>query len=68
MSWIKEKNEYDIFCKAAEDWPVSRDQIKLDFQRYMADQTTPYYVNDFVRRNKKHIDQLHLPLFLFQQH
>ncbi len=68
ISRITGKNEYDIFCKAAEDWLVSSNQINLDFKRYMAEQSIPYYVNDFVRKNKNHIDELHLPLFLFQQH
>jgi len=68
ISRITGKNEYDIFCKAAEDWPVSSGQIEMDFKRYMADQGTPYYVNDFVRKNQQHIDELHIPLFQFQQH
>jgi len=68
ISRITGHSEYDIFCKAAEDWPVSATQIEQDFQRYMADQFTPYYVNDFVRKNKRHVDELHLPLFIFKQH
>lgn len=68
ISRLTGKNEFDIFCKAAEDWPVSRDQIKQDFIKYMADQSIPYYVNHFVRKNKEHIDKLHIPLFQFHQH
>ena len=68
ISRLTGKNEFDIFCKAAEDWPVSSDQIRQDFTRYMADQSIPYYVNHFVRKNKEHIDKLHIPLFQFQQH
>jgi len=68
ISRITGKNEYEIFYKAAEDWPVSREQIERDFSKYIAFQTIPYYVNDFVRKNKAHIDKLHIPLFQFHQH
>ena len=58
------KSEHEIFCKAAEDWPVSGEQIEQDFNRYLSDQQTPYYVNDFVRKNKKHIDALRISIFV----
>ena len=61
-------SEFDIFCKASEDWPVSDQQIERDFNAYMVYDHTPYYVNHFVRENKKHVDDLHLPLFVFKQH
>jgi len=57
------KSEYDVFCKSAEEWPVSRARIDQDFKRYLIDQNVPHYVNDFVRKNKKHIDELHIPPF-----
>ena len=63
ISRVTGKSEYDIFCKSAEDWPVSEKKINQDFSRYLSQQTVPYYVNDFVRKNKKHIDELHIPLF-----
>ena len=63
ISRITGKSEYDIFCKSAEDWPVSEQKIRQDFSRYLSQQTVPHYVNDFVRKNKKHIDELHMPLF-----
>ena len=56
-------SEYDVFYKSAEVWPVSRQKIEQDFTRYLQQQSIPHYVNDFVRRNKKHIDELHLPRF-----
>ena len=68
ISRLTGKNEFDIFCKAAEDWPVSDDQINRDFIKYMADQSIPYYVNHFIRKNKEHVDKLHIPLFQFHQH
>jgi len=57
------KSEYDVFCKSAEEWPVSQSRIDYDFKRYLIDQDVPHYVNDFVRKNKKHIDELHIPPF-----
>jgi len=50
-------NEYDLFHKSAENWPVSDDRIEKDFKRYMADQVMPYYAKDFVRKNQAHIDE-----------
>ena len=57
------KSEYDVFCKSAEGWPVSQARIDQDFKRYLNHQSIPHYVNDFVRKNKKHIDELHIPPF-----
>jgi hypothetical protein len=56
-------SEYDVFCKSAEAWPVSKQKIEEDFTRYLQQQSVPHYVNDFVRRNKKHIDELRIPRF-----
>ena len=63
ISRVTGHSEYDVFCKSAEAWPVSRDKIEEDFTRYLQQQDIPHYVNDFVRRNKKHIDELHMPHF-----
>jgi hypothetical protein len=60
---ITGKSEYDVFCKSAENWPVTGEKIDQDFKAYLLDQSVPYYVADFVRKNKKHIDELHIPLF-----
>jgi hypothetical protein len=57
------KSEYDVFCKSAEEWPVSKTRIEQDFKSYLCQQSIPHYVNDFVRKNKKHIDELYIPPF-----
>ncbi|MBT8358165.1 MAG: hypothetical protein KJO61_10400 [Deltaproteobacteria bacterium] len=64
MSRLTGKSEYDIFFKAAEDWPVSGEQIEQDFNMYLAHQHIPYYVNDFIRKNKKHIDESRMSFFV----
>jgi hypothetical protein len=64
ISRLTGKSEYDIFCKAAEEWPVSNEQVKQDFNRYLNNASIPYYVNDFVRKNKKHIDELRVSIFI----
>ena len=51
------QTEYDLFCKSAEDWSISGHRIDQDFKRYMIDESLPYYVTDFVRRNLEHIDE-----------
>lgn len=56
-------SEYDVFCKSAEAWPISQEKIEQDFTRYLQQQSIPHYVNDFVRRNKGHIDELRIPRF-----
>ena len=55
------RSEFDVFCKAAENWPVSRTDIESDFKRYLETQHTPCYVNAFVRRHKEQLDRLSLP-------
>ena len=66
ITQVTGKSAYDVFCKAAEDWPVSEEQIELDFKRFMLDDSVPYYVNDFIRKNKKHIDKMRTSIFLFK--
>ena len=51
------QTEYDLFCKSAEEWSVSRDRIEHDFKRYMIDQVMPHYAKDFARKNQRHIDE-----------
>jgi hypothetical protein len=50
----------------AQGWPVSQQQIEQDFKRYVSNESIPYYVNDFVRKNKKHVDKLRNSLFIWQ--
>jgi hypothetical protein len=54
-------SEYDIFCKSAEDWPVSGSMVEEHFKECLRHQVTPYYVNAFLRKHKNQIDQLRLP-------
>jgi hypothetical protein len=63
ISRVTGKSEYDVFLKSAEEWPVSVNKIEEDFKSYLQQQTVPYYVRDFVRKNKAHIDALHIPRF-----
>ena len=55
-------SEYEVFCKSAESWPVTKAIIEQDFGTYLSDLSVPYYVTDFIRKNQKHIDALHIPL------
>jgi len=64
ISRVTGHSEYDVFCKSAEDWPVarvSREKIDADFKDYLNRNAVPPYVHHFVRQNKHHIDELHLP-------
>jgi hypothetical protein len=66
ITQVTGKSPYDVFCKAAEDWPVSEEQIEQDFKKYMSDESVPYYVNDFIRKNKKHLDKMRTSIFMFK--
>ena len=64
ISRVTGHSEYDVFCKSAEEWPVARvskEKIDADFKNYLSRNAVPPYVNHFVRQNKHHIDELHLP-------
>jgi len=66
ISRVTGHSEYDVFCKSAEDWPVSRvsrEKIDADFKDYLNRNAVPPYVSHFVRQNKPHIDDLQLPPF-----
>jgi hypothetical protein len=56
-------SEYEIFRRSAEDWPVSQSMVDRDFKTYLLDQSTPCYVNAFLRKHKRQIDHLELPPF-----
>jgi len=53
LALLKECSEHDIFFMAASDWNVSRTKIEEDFKEYLINNIIPYYVTDFVRKNKK---------------
>jgi hypothetical protein len=61
MARLTGASEYDIFCKSAEEWPVSEAMVKEHFRQYLLHQTTPCYVNAFVRKHKQKIDELRMP-------
>ena len=63
---ITGKSAHDVFRKAAEDWPVSGEQVEEDFKKFVSDDSIPYYVNDFIRKNKKHIDEMRTSIFMFR--
>lgn len=52
---ITGKSEYDIFVIAGEEkgWPEY--QVKKHFKRYLADQTLPIYVKQFLEEGQAHI-------------
>ncbi len=52
---ITGKSEYDIFVIAGEEkgWPEY--QVKKHFKRYLADQTLPIYVQQFLEEGQAHI-------------
>ena len=63
ISRVTGESEFNIFAKSAEDWPVNRAMVERDFRRYLSGQVIPHYVEDFIRKNKEHIDDLRMPIF-----
>ena len=51
---------YDTFRIAAEEWRVSEEIFEKDFGRYLSTQRIPYYVQDFIRKGRKHIDEIYV--------
>jgi len=51
---------YDTFRIAAEEWRISNQIFEKDFGIYLASQTIPYYVQDFIRKSRKHIDEMYV--------
>lgn len=50
---------YDTFRKSAEEWRVPANRMDRDFRIYLSSQSVPFYVKDFVRKSRKHIDELY---------
>lgn len=63
MARITGHGEYEIFCKSAEDWPVSRTMVDRHFKDDLLHQTTPCYVNAFLRKHRQQVDDLKMPPF-----
>ena len=57
LKQITGKSEYEIFIIAAEEkgWPEY--QVERHFKRYLADQTLPVYVKEFLADGKEYIDE-----------
>ncbi len=53
VSRLTGRSDYDLFFRAAAEWGVPDRRVERDFAKYLSDQTLPYYVNDFVRKNGK---------------
>ena len=51
---------YDTFRIAAEEWRISNEIFEKDFGIYLASQKIPYYVQDFIRKSRKHIDEMYV--------
>ncbi len=52
MAREKECSEYDIFCLATKDWRISKDRMENDFKDYLKHGYMPFYVKDYVRKNR----------------
>jgi hypothetical protein len=53
-------SSYDAFRISGQEWRVSDDKIEQDFKIYLSSQKLPYYVQDFIRKSRKHIDEMYV--------
>lgn len=51
----RECSEYDIFGESTGNWMVPRTKIEEDFKEYLISGDIPYYVRDYLRRNRGEI-------------
>lgn len=47
--------EFDIFRASTENWNIPESKIEDDFRDYLLRGWLPYYVRDYIRRNKTEI-------------
>lgn len=62
MARLTGTSEFEVFRRSAEGWPVNTKMIETDFIAYLQTGIVPYYVNDYIRKNKAHIDGMQIPL------
>jgi len=63
LLWLarkKECSEYDIFFLSTGNWNIDKGRVEFDFNQYLTRGQLPFYVRDFLRRNRKEIDDNHL--------
>ncbi len=48
----RECSEYDIFGLASKDWTISKARVENDFNGYLKHGNMPFYVKDYVRKNR----------------
>jgi hypothetical protein len=51
---------YDAFRISGQEWRVADDIIEQDFRVYLSSQKIPYYLKDFIRKSRTHIDELYV--------
>ena len=62
MARLTGTSEFEVFRRSAEGWPVNATMIESDFIAYLQTGIAPYYVNDYIRRNRVHVDKMRIPL------
>jgi hypothetical protein len=50
-------SEYDIFFQATGSWNIDKRRVEDDFNRYLTAGHMPYYVRDYIRRNRSQVDR-----------
>ena len=49
----RESSEYQLFVNAGKDWHTTKAGIEEDFKDYVLHDRVPFYVRDFIRRERQ---------------
>lgn len=48
-------SEYELFFVSARTWRVAEQRVEQDFRAYLQRESMPYYVKDYIRKNRGEI-------------
>ncbi len=56
MAKKRGRSEYDLFHISAKEWHIQVGRIDEDFKKYLVNGDLPYYVKDYIRKNREKAD------------
>ena len=52
IAYERRCSEFDLFQLAGRQWHIVENVIQQDFKRYLIEGFLPYYIRDYIRKNK----------------
>ena len=56
MARKRGSSEYDLFHLSAKEWHIQEGRIEDDFKDYLVNGGLPYYVKDYIRKNRETVE------------